>query len=167
MDEIYLLDSNTFITPKNSYYPFMMAPSFWKQLKKNLDKFVLLDSVEQELLVGKDDLSEWIDSLKSQITDCKKRTLLKEYRQVLAYISGCEYYNDRALDKWSDQSVADPWLIAASIKNHYKIVTFEKRAGGLNAHNPSGNPKIPDICDYFSLDYVTLFQMMENLHFHL
>lgn len=31
-DEIFLIDSNAFITPYRNYYQFTFAPSFWKQL---------------------------------------------------------------------------------------------------------------------------------------
>ena len=32
MDQVYLVDSNVFITPRNLYYLFDICPSFWNSL---------------------------------------------------------------------------------------------------------------------------------------
>ncbi len=34
--EKFLIDSNIFITPYQNYYPFDLAPGFWKQLADKL-----------------------------------------------------------------------------------------------------------------------------------
>ncbi len=48
--EKFLLDTNTFITPYKSYYPFDLAPSFWKQLLPKLSSgnVSVLDIVQAE-----------------------------------------------------------------------------------------------------------------------
>jgi hypothetical protein len=47
MAEIFLLDSNSFITPYQRYYPFDLVPLFWKCLEREIQKgsIVVLDKV--------------------------------------------------------------------------------------------------------------------------
>ena len=51
MDEKFLLDANTFITPFQNYYSFDLAPGFWKQLKTKLklNSVYLLDVAKNEI----------------------------------------------------------------------------------------------------------------------
>ena len=46
-NEIFLLDSNIFIQPKNTFYPFDFAPGFWQQLQKHIEsgEIAVLDIV--------------------------------------------------------------------------------------------------------------------------
>ena len=49
---------------------------------------------------------------------------------------------------------ADPWLIAHAIAKGGKVVTFERRVG-----SSSSNIKIPNVCDYFRIETISLYQM--------
>ena len=57
----YLLDTNTFIQAKNSFYAFDIAPSFWDKLLEKLKQGQLatIDVVSAEITQGNDDLMEW------------------------------------------------------------------------------------------------------------
>jgi len=48
MSKIFLLDSNTFITPYRLYYSFDFAPGYWQQLATSLQ----LDNVVFHLLIN-------------------------------------------------------------------------------------------------------------------
>ena len=65
MDEKFLLDANTFITPFQSYYPFDFASGFWMQLKPKLklDSVYVLDVAKNEVMKGGDELSEWFGAI--------------------------------------------------------------------------------------------------------
>lgn len=57
----YLLDTNTFITAKNTFYAYDIVPTFWRKL---LDRFQVgtvkvIDAVATELLSGNDELTDW------------------------------------------------------------------------------------------------------------
>ena len=63
--EIFLIDSNSLITPHLEYYPFDFAESFWKQMEDHIveGRIVILDVVKAEILMGKDSLQEWMEGL--------------------------------------------------------------------------------------------------------
>lgn len=65
--EKFLIDSNIFITPYQNYYPFDLAPGFWKQLadKLSMDEVAILDVVKDEVLKGGDDLSNWFYNIQN------------------------------------------------------------------------------------------------------
>jgi len=66
-ETIYLIDTNSLITPKNSYYPFDIAPEFWKSMAEKIEEgsIAILDLVKKEILkpAKKDDLANWMESL--------------------------------------------------------------------------------------------------------
>jgi hypothetical protein len=90
--KIFIVDTNTFITPYKNYYPFDMAPTFWDFFRMNIEneKIVILSKVHEEVLKGNDDLSRWIQSLNATIVDHRQQSILANYSQVLTHIEkGC------------------------------------------------------------------------------
>jgi len=65
---IYLIDSNSLITPKATYYPMDLAPSFWASMSEKIQdgSIAILDLVKKEILQPseKDDLALWMSNLK-------------------------------------------------------------------------------------------------------
>lgn len=61
-ETIYLIDTNSLITPKNSYYPFDIAPGFWKSMAEKIEEgsIAILDLVKKEILkpAKKDDFGQ-------------------------------------------------------------------------------------------------------------
>jgi hypothetical protein len=47
---IYLIDTNSLITPKNSYYPFDIASRFWDSMAEKIQEgyLAILDLVEKK-----------------------------------------------------------------------------------------------------------------------
>ena len=74
--EKFLIDSNIFITPYQNYYPFDLAPGFWKQLadKLSMDEVAILDVVKDEVLNGGDDLSDWFYNIQNMHIISRKKT---------------------------------------------------------------------------------------------
>lgn len=156
----YLIDTNSIITPFKTYYPFDFAQKFWNQLLHKIEEgeVLILDSVEDELLKGDDDLTEWVKSIdNSLLVSINDISIINNYRNILKYIQTSEFYNDKALKEWSDSSVADAWLIATAISKDCTIVTFERENGNLSEKSPSKNPKIPDVCNKFGVRWLDLF----------
>ena len=63
--KIFLMDSNSYITPYKTYYNFDFAKGFWNALESGLQNrsIVMIDKVKEELLAGEDDLSDWVKDL--------------------------------------------------------------------------------------------------------
>ena len=49
---IFLIDSNSLITPKLNYYPLDLVPSFWDSLKEKIEdgSIAILDKVKEEII---------------------------------------------------------------------------------------------------------------------
>jgi len=164
---VYLADSNTFITPFKTYYPFDFAPSFWSFLGDNISKnnIAVLSKVYAEVAKGTDDLAKWITGLGLAVVDHRTPDILSKYQDVLTHIQmSSTLYNDKALAEWSDNNCADAWLIAASMAKGYKLVTFEGPNSSLGT-SMSSHPKIPDVAAHFGIECVNLYDMMRDLGF--
>lgn len=74
-NEIFLVDSNSFMTPFRFYYAFDLVPAYWKELNKHINsgRIVVLDIVKDEIDKGNDDLAKWIADL-DQLTVVPKVT---------------------------------------------------------------------------------------------
>ncbi|MFH1595355.1 MAG: DUF4411 family protein [Pseudomonadota bacterium] len=57
----FVLDADVFITAKNLYYAFDLAPGFWKSLINHAGngRILSIDYVKGELEKGKDQLAQW------------------------------------------------------------------------------------------------------------
>lgn len=167
MDEKFLLDANTFITPFQSYYPFDFASGFWMQLKPKLklDSVYVLDVAKNEVMKGGDELSEWFGAIPdANIIDRRNASIVAKYGEILRFLQESPLYSDKALRNWSDVNVADPWLIATASVLRYTMITFETSAGTISANNPSGKPKIPDIARKFDVKCENLFYFMRKMN---
>ena len=40
----------------------------------------------------------------------------------MQYIQECGFYNEKGLNDWARNEVADPWLIAAAAAKGYKLI---------------------------------------------
>ncbi len=168
--DIFILDSNIFIQPKNLYYPFDFAPGFWQQLKKHIEsgKIAILDMVMKELESGGDDVHKWLNGIKIPLlVNCKDASIINKYGEVIRNVSSNSCYQKTAFEEWARDTVADPWLIAAAAVNKYVLITMEKPAPNLSPKTPCKNAKIPDVANCFNVKTDNLFNMMRELNFIL
>lgn len=169
-NEIFLIDTNSFITPYLTYYPFDFAKNFWAQMAKciNNGDIAVLDMVKTEILQGNDNLKAWMKSLSiANYIDHKDQVILQNYSSILIHIQTNTCYKTSALTEWAKANVADPWLIAAAKAKGYTIITFEEANKGLNSRNPSKLAKIPDVAKAFNVKTENLFYMMRFFGFML
>lgn len=167
---MFLIDSNSFITPYRQYYSFDFARSFWDQLEQNIDsgKIAILDIVLEEVLKGNDELKDWGAGLKPErFIDHREAQILSYYREIMQYLQTSPYYKETALAEWAKATVADPWLIAAAKVHNCIIVTFEGPNSNPNEKQPWKMAKIPNVADEFGVQTVNLFSMMRTLQFKL
>lgn len=127
-NEIFLIDSNSLITPYLTFYSFDFAPGFWAQMESNIKagRIAILDMVKNEISKNEDALKEWFDALEiANYIDHRETSILSQYSAVLQHIQANPCYKPSALAEWAKASVADPWLIAAAAVHNYTIITFE------------------------------------------
>lgn len=166
--EKYLLDANVFVTPYQNYYPFDFAPGFWNQLspKLSLENVAVLDVVKDEIIKGDDELSDWFKDVPNlNILDRRDANIIKEYSKVLTYLQTSPSYSDKALRAWSQNGVADPWLIAAAKAYGYTIVTLEVSVGKITT--VCNRPKIPSVGGDLGVKCENLFSFMRKMGFSL
>jgi hypothetical protein len=166
--EIFLMDSNSFIAPYKSFYSFDFAPGYWNQLENGIKcgRIQILDLVKNEITSGDDELKKWMSSLSFNSIDRRQQNILQVYANVLQYIQYNPCYKPAALTEWSKSNIADPWLIATAKVFGYTIITFEE-GKKINPSSPSKNAKIPDVADHFGVKTEKLYYLMRELGFKL
>lgn len=172
---IFLIDSNAFLTPSKHYYRFSFAPSYWKQINELAGRghIKTIDKVRKEVCPrkkekDKDDIQLWYEnSFNGEIISTNKQKIVDEYVNVIRHLQSSGRYSERAFLEWSTrEDVADPWLIATAKANDYTIVSFESITN-FNGGHPMGRAKIPNVCQDLDVKYTSLFSMMESLQIEL
>lgn len=169
MKKIFLIDSNSFITPYEDWYPFDIMPGFWDKIKENIQNgsIVILDMVMDEILKGNDALCNWINDLGICPITHRQPEIIVNYGRILQYLQDNPCYKPSAYNEWAKNSVADAWLIATAMVYDCLLVTLEKPNGCLNMKLPSKVAKIPDVAHDFHVETLGLVQMMRSLHITL
>ena len=162
---LYILDTNTFITAKNTFYAYDIVPSFWSTLLGifKTGKVKVIDAVADEIADGKDDLTEWFgENIKKYADNAgeayviqakQEGTVLQNYQDIANLVVQNTQYKESETDRFLSR--ADPWLIAAGKALNATIVTQEVLSG-----EGTRKVKIPDICQQVGVKYVNLFDMM-------
>jgi hypothetical protein len=164
----YLIDTNCLITPYNEYYnpDFMLSTRFWDRMFDLTQQGLVgvLDKVRDETYdkEGSDELNAWLNQVALQIIKCESNPdILAGYQDVMQKLGDhtCGYQPHGVRD-WAEQTVADPWLIGASIVYRSSIITFEKRQNEND--RPWKHPKIPTVASMFGVECIDLFAFMEK-----
>ncbi|MDR1147565.1 MAG: DUF4411 family protein [Spirochaetaceae bacterium] len=165
-DEIFIIDSNAMLAPYHAYYSFEIAPTFWEIMRRFITakNIVVLDKVYEEITAKEDGLSRWLKAV-PELEPLKYNTpgVVENYGLIIGYLQSCGLYTNVAFHEWSQEKVADPWIVAAAKTYNYTVISFENRIHNLSAKNPSNKPKIPDICDQLRINCHDLFYMMNKL----
>lgn len=168
--EIFLLDSDSFITPYRLYYAFDLVPAYWSAISRHINsgKIVVLDMVKDEIDKGKDELSAWITEMENLIVVSHENVeTISKYQEIIQYIATCGLYKESALHNWARNNIADPWLIASSAVNGYTLITEEVGSGGLSPKNLNKMAKIPDVAKHFGVKTENIYQMMRKLNIRI
>lgn len=169
--EKFLIDANTFMAAARLYYAYDLLPSFWEIFGEKIKEgnVVLLDMVKNEIDKGQDELQKWVMERQDDFQCCNHvdPEIIPKYAEVMQYIHESGFYNEKGLDSWAKNDVADPWLIATAVAKGYTLITFEQSAGPLNSKNKSGKVKIPDVASYFGVKVHNLYYMMRQLEIRI
>lgn len=154
---IYLLDANTYIQAKNTYYHMDICPAYWDWLDKQFEAGVIfsIKMVKDELKSGDDDLANWVKIRDSHFIPNNDEDTQNAFAQVAATIMQGNY---NLANRDNFMAKADPWLIAKAMTLGATVVSQENRVP-LN----SKSVKIPNICDIFSVQCINTFQFLQEL----
>lgn len=154
-----MLDSNVFITAKNTYYGLDLVPAFWSWLEGQAvaGKIASTDLIYDELKNGNDDLAEWVKD---------RRDTLFHFGSSSAAVAGhvaslgawaqAASYEQHVVEDFMD--CADPFLVGVAAESGLIVVTQETPAGAKRK-----KVKIPDACVHLGVAYENTFQMMRAL----
>lgn len=154
-----VLDSNVFITAKNSYYGLDLVPAFWTWLDQQAaaGELASTDMVYDELRDGGDDLAEWVKAHRDTLfhLDCSSMAVAVHVATLGAWAQGAGY-RQHAVEDFLD--CADPFLVGAAAEQDLTVVTLETPAGSKRK-----KVKIPDACSYLNVDFEDTFATMRAL----
>ena len=161
--QVYLVDSDVFITAKNLYYPFDICPGFWKSLLHHHREGAVfsIDRVRGELLAGRktEDLVQWV---RNEVPDdfflpVDTADVSDAYTDIMMWVQRQARFFDHAKAKFA--TGADGWLVAYARVHGTIVVTNEQ-----SAPQSKKDVKLPDLCDQFGVRRDTAFAMLRSLN---
>jgi len=156
----YLVDTNVLISAYRIKYPMDVIPTFWEIILKELENgtICMIDQVAEEILVGGDQLSEWLKDNFKNITLLESDTydVIGSYSEILQTVMDNPQYSDIAKYDYAD--VADSWLIAHAKANRYTIVTEEVFNRDIKKKVP-----IPNICREQNVEYINTIEFLRRI----
>lgn len=158
MDKKYLLDTNILIDAHRRLYPFDIAPGFWDQLlDKASDRVVIIEKVNDEIMAGEDQLTNWYSENKSRfiIRTIPDQPVMAAYTRIINSINDSDMFKQAAKDEFA--SIADSWLCAYGLAYNYTIITNEIYKANIRKRIP-----IPNICREFNINYIDLLKFMRE-----
>jgi uncharacterized protein DUF4411 len=146
----YCIDTSALLDGWERWYPPEIFPSLWKRLAALIKegKLIAPEDVLIELKKKDDDLTKWVKAQAGlfQPLDIPTQEALREVMGSF----------ERLVNTQKDRSTADPVVIALAKARGFAVVTGEKPSG-----NPS-RPKIPDVCESFSIRHLNLTMLIRE-----
>ena len=149
---VYCLDAGIFIQAWNDYYAPDQCPEYWDildQLARD-GRIFCCEEVKREIEKHDDELCAWL-KVRPHFVDEINPEVQHHLRAVLKKFP-------RLVDTKKDRSMADPWVVAHAIAKKAVVVTKEMPVGAS-----AKAPKIPDVCNGFSVRWINDFQLIREL----
>ena len=162
-ENIYLVDSDVFITAKNLYYSFEICPGFWKCVLHHhrQGRVFSIDRVRSELLAGSrtEDLVRWVrsDVPKTFFLEADTEAVGNAYTDIMMWAQRHPGYFDSAKAKFA--TGADGWLVVYAQVHDATVVTNEQPAP-----DSKREIKLPDVCDQFDVSRSSVFSVLRSLN---
>jgi hypothetical protein len=157
----FLLDSNFFIEAYRVSYPFDVVPSFWIKVKELAEqgKIISIDKVKKELLLNKDELSDWIiDNLPEDFFK-DTSSVVPNYAALTGWVySKSDQYFPTAISEFLDADEADAWLVAFAMTYSNQIVTHE-----TSNSNSRKRVMLPDAANPFDVTCIKTVDLFRAL----
>ncbi len=161
----YCLDANVFIQAHRTFYAFDIVPSFWNALIRHTQKGNICSAIAvfNELTANSnDELSKWAKTNKDLIFEEPDESVSSRYTQIVEYV--IKNYETHWVNEFLDG--ADPWVIAHALAGRHTVVTQEMPKGeqrNAKKNLISGEIKLPNVCQFFRVPWMGLFELMRNL----
>jgi predicted nucleic acid-binding protein len=145
----YVFDTNIFINLKN-IYPSDIFTSLWNQIETLFSDGIIIssDEVIDEIKRGNDDLEKWAKARKNSFYPSNEPVQMIA-KEILVRFSGL-------VTNPKKPNTADPFLIALARHMACTVVTEENRSGS------DLSPKIPNICDYYSIRCIKFVEFLRE-----
>lgn len=161
----FIIDTSCLTQAFRVYYPFDIAPSFWKFIKDGIvsGDFIIIDRVHAEIFRGNDDLKKWLvtEIPSASILHCDVATMA-HYGSIMQWGNNHSQYNYNAKMDFSEFDNADPFVVA-SAKTHTASVVSQE----ISAPASVKNIKLPDVCSSFSVHHIDTFSFLRTHGFSM
>lgn len=162
---MYLLDTNIYIAFYERYYPQRNFPSFWEKLVQTFQQEVVVPRVVME----ETKKSDWLNTYMTEtcgVNPIDHRQYWKQWDEVLKNVRNNPVYNNEALDSqngWSNETVADAWLLAIAKEEKYVLVTEEIKNVNLYKGGPVRSAKIPDVAEDIGVECIDRLEFFKRI----
>ena len=162
---MYLLDTNIYIAFYERYYPQRNFPTFWEKLVQTFQQEVVVPRVVME----ETKKSDWLNTYMTEtcgVNPIDHRQYWKQWDEVLKNVRNNPVYNNEALDSqngWSNETVADAWLLAIAKEEKYVLVTEEIKNVNLYKGGPVRSAKIPDVAEDIGVECIDRLEFFKRI----
>ena len=154
----YCLDSNVLIQAWQKYYSPAFCPEYWDRLKElgAQGRIFIPKVVFDEITRTEDELATWLKggAIPVYNVDESVANCLKE-------IYAANPVHQFLVDNTKQRSLADPWVIAHSLKENACVVTKEEKVTAA-----TNKIKIPNVCDNMKVRWINDFQLISEVQMH-
>lgn len=147
----YVLDTNVFITLQRRYPPDIFS-SLWEKIENLFENGTAIssDEVLEEIKHGDDDLVKWAQK--------RKKYFYQSDENIQAGVTDILSRYGSLVTSAKKANAADPFVIALAKQMNCTLVTEEKHSGNKDA------PKIPNVCDAYSVRCLKFFAFLRELN---
>jgi len=151
-----LLDSDTFLTPANSYYAFDICDGYWNWILRAAShgQVASIERVKRELCVKDDQIKHWVEFHGSALFLPQTAAVNNAMKEVSTWAAS-NGYTTAAVTGFLGK--ADAFLVAHAKCEGHEVVTLERSAPGSKQ-----NIKIPDACAAHDVNCITPFEMLRR-----
>lgn len=148
----YLLDANTFIEAKDTYYGLDFCPGYWDWLDRaNTNGRVFsIERIQRELAAGNDTLAAWAKAKGPGFFLAPDAPLVAALTSVATWASGGQY-PPAAVNQFFQ--AADYYLVAHALAHGHVVVTRERPGATKRI-------KIPDACIGLGVTCMSPFELL-------
>ncbi len=167
--EVYILDTNFFITPYRNWYAPDILPAFWDRLAEvvnSVNNIYTIDKVRDELKIGQDWLWDWFRQNFPQGKILSSSFYWRSYPKVVKWVRDQTQdgrFTTAAKDEFLNKG-ADPFIVACALSfkdsGAMPVVTTQER----NDPNCRSKVLIPVVCNDFGISTTNILQFIRTFN---